>query len=256
MTDTDTRDAVITDPGAVIRELDELWSLGLKDDYKRKPLESLIGSKHDQETFGENPYWDIVRRLPLDPFEWGSEIRVEGYLHDPRVRGRYIASRHQLAKTYAWSIPAPNDIAWIAGLLEGRGVIEVGAGTGYWAWQLSQSGVDVRAYDIAPGGNHWCGTVQYHPVLLGEAEVASLYGDRALFLCWPPYDQPLAADALRAYDGDLLIHAGEGEGGCTGDDDFYRLLSSEWTEIGDSPGHVTFSGIHCWLTAYRRGGAA
>ena len=243
-------------PDTAIRDLEELWASGMVKTFDGKPLRALRDSAHDQETVGDNPYWDIVRRLPLDPFEWGSEIRVEGYLNDPRTRGRYVASRLQLVKAYAWSIPAPNDIAWIAGLVAGRGVLEIGAGTGYWAWQLAQAGVDVRAYDKAPGGNRYCGTTEYHPVLQGGPEVASLYGERALFLCWPPYDDPLAADALRSYDGDLLIHAGEGECGCTGDDEFFRMLNAEWTEIGASPGHVTYSGIHCWLTAYRRGGVS
>lgn len=253
MTTTDF-DRFIVDPQDRVRELDALWAAGLRDRYRGEPMQSLRGSKHDQETVGENPYWDIVRRLPLDPFEFGREIRVEAYVQDRD--DRYIMSRHQLVKTYAWSIPAPNDIAWITGLLDGRNVLEIGAGTGYWAWQLSQAGVDVRAYDVAPGGNRWCGTTQYHPVLQGGPDVAAVYGERALFLCWPPYDDSLAADALRAYDGDLLIHAGEPEGGCTADDEFFRLLARDWTEVGDSPGHVTFSGIHCWLTAYRRRGGA
>lgn len=253
MTTTEDQPLVAAD---TIRDLDELWAHGLRDDYKGTPLKALRDSEHDQETVGDNPYWDIVRRLPLDPFEWGSEIRVEGFLRDPRVRDRYVASRHQLVKTYSWAIPAPNDIAWIGGLLGGRGVLEIGAGTGYWAWQIAQSGVDVRAYDTAPGGNHWCGTTQYHPVLQGGPEVAALYGERALFLCWPPYESPMAADALRVFDGDLLIHAGEPDGGCTGDDDFFRMLVAGWEEIGESPGHVTFSGIHCYLTAFRRKGGA
>ena len=76
--------------------------------------------------------------------------------------------------------------------------------------------------------------------------------DRALFLCWPSYAEPWAAQALACYTGDMLIYAGEGEGGCTADDEFFRLLDAEWEEIGDSPAHISYWGIHCYLTAYRR----
>jgi hypothetical protein len=76
--------------------------------------------------------------------------------------------------------------------------------------------------------------------------------DRALFLCWPSFDDPWAAQALACYAGDLLIYAGEGEGGCTADDEFFKLLEAEWDELEYSPRHVTYRGIHDYLTAYRR----
>jgi len=248
------RDGVITDPAAVVAELDQAWANGQVRNWRDEPHQPFRGSKHDQETVGVNPYWDIVRRLPCDTNTmWSGRTRVEPYVARAGVNAGYLMTRDRLTKSYAWSIPSPQDIAWIAALLDGRGVIEIGAGTGYWAWQLSQANVDVLAYDSAPFGNQWCTNTQYHPVHEGGPEKAAGTPDRALFLCWPPYDDPMAVATLRAYAGDLLIYAGEGAGGCTGDDEFHGLLAADWTEIGDSPGHVTFSGIHCHLTAYRRG---
>jgi len=48
---------------------------------------------------------------------------------------------------------------------------------------------------------------------------------------------------------------GEPEGGCCADDAFFGMLDAEWDEVGDCPHHVTFGGIHCYLTEYRRKGA-
>jgi hypothetical protein len=86
-------------------------------------------------------------------------------------------------------------------------------------------------------GDH--GEVAHHP-------------DRAMLLCWPSYDEPWAAWSLAAYKGDQLFYIGEGPGGCCADDEFFSLLDAEWEEAGDCPAHVSYAGIHCYLTEYRR----
>lgn len=251
---TSQLDRHIADPSAVIADLDAWWAASPKDWYKGDPLTALRQTSHDQVSMTDNPYWEIVRRLPMDRLNsW--ETAVESYVM--RGRSDYMMSRGRLVKSFAWSIPSPSDLSWIAGMVSAHpGIVEIGAGTGYWAGQLSQFGVDVVSYDAEPGGNKYCAEVQYHPVLLGGPDAGAPHSDRALFLCWPPYDEPMAAEALKAYGGDLLIYAGESEYGCTGDEEFFRMLGAEWTELGESPRHVTFGGIHCHLTAYKRGGGS
>jgi hypothetical protein len=87
-------------------------------------------------------------------------------------------------------------------------------------------------------------------VLRDDHSAAARHPDRALFLCWPPMGDPWAARALECSAGDLLIYAAMR--GCCANEEFYQLLDSGWDEIGDSPWHVSFEGINCWLTAYRR----
>lgn len=251
---TDTADAThdtINDPQAIVAALDALWRTNAPLPYSDgRQLQPLLGSRYDQKTVGLNPYWDIVRRLPLDTgMSWTSEIAVDGWR--PMPAGELVVYRHMLTPAYAWAIPSPDDIGWITTLLDGRGVVEIGAGTGYWAWQLAQAGVDVAAYDAKPGGNHYCSPVQYHPVQEGGPRKASQHPDRALLLCWPPYDTAMATETLRAYTGDLLIYVGE-YGGCNADDDFFELLDSDWQSLGGSTRHVTYAGIHCRLDAYQR----
>jgi hypothetical protein len=169
------------------------------------------------------------------------------------------ASRERLAKHYAWSIITPGDVAWTAEQLDGRAVVEVGAGTGYWAWQLEQAGVDVAAYEPNPPGddNGFCKGGPYTTVLVDDASAVKHHQDRALLMVWPPYGGEHARYALSLYEGDLLIYAGEAWGGCTADDGFYELLEAEWEQVSVAPKHVTWWGIHCQLAAYtRKGGAA
>lgn len=244
---------VIEDPAAVIAGLEDMWRIQPPCYYTGAQLPPLHKTIYDQRPAGENPYWDIVRLMPLDSLFsgglWGREVAVDGY--KCHVDGRHVVVRNQLTLTYAWAIPTPADIAWIASLVRGRGIVEIGAGTGYWAWQLSQALVHVVAFDRKPGGNWYCGTTQYHPVHHGGPEQAAKFPNRALMLCWPPFEDPMAADALRAYAGDTLIFIGE-HGGCTGDEEFFKLLAADWVHIGDSPRHVTFTGVHCHVEAYRR----
>lgn len=248
MTDPDT----LPDTSAIISHLDTLWLDNPPTCYDGRALRPLLGSEHDQQPVPAHPYWDIVRRLPLPSWSSGRghAVEVDGFrLIRP---GDGNITRDRLVHTFAWAIPTPGDIAWIASRLDGRPLVEIGAGTGYWAAQLARAGVDVVAFDKEPGGNHWCADVQYHPVHEAGHDAAGDHPGHALMLCWPPYSRPVAADALRAYAGDLLIYIGEPHGGCTADDDFFDALDRDWSLIGRSPHHVTYAGIHCYVEAYRR----
>lgn len=196
-----------------------------------------------------NPYWDVVRQLPVDEL---SRYRPEVNAWDGRHFGLPV-DRQDLAYTYAFAIPSPADIAFLVEQLDGRPVIELGAGTGYWAWQLSQSFVDVLAFDnnLWSKGGRLIGT-QYHPVHEGSIEQLELHANRVLMLCWPDYDTTFAADALTDYTGDLLVYIGEGPGGCCGDDHFGDLLTDQWEHVGSSSGHINFTGIHSDVGVYRR----
>jgi hypothetical protein len=246
----------IIDPGAAVTALKSMWATHPPETWDHKPMVPLHATTYDQESDGINPYWDIVRQLPLSNTDLGSghATQVEGYWSGPG-QDRLFISRHELVKTYAWAIPTPTDIQWIVSVLKGRGVAEIGAGTGYWAWQFTQAGVDVIAVDEFVGDdNTFCGPTRYHLVHNGGPRTAQQHPDRALMLCWPPYGGLMAAQSLEQYAGDLLIYIGEPEGGCTADDDFFRLLDSDWNRIGAAPQHVTFSGIHCYVEAYGRKG--
>lgn len=209
-----------------------------------------------------NPYWEIIREYHLDdPSRFGMPSSFD---------------RHHLCMTFAWSIISPGDVAWMKERLNGRGVVEVGAGKGYWAAQLAQAGVDVVAYDpafvLCPFGspefhsttcedcggsgfvfqNKYATGNPWFPVQRGNHAQVALHPDRTLLLCWPTYDDSWAQRALAVYEGSQLFYAGEGWGGCCADDSFFETLDSEWEEVDRCPAHLTYVGIHCDLTEYRR----
>eukprot|EP00976_Prorocentrum_cordatum_P091331 1188484-Prorocentrum_minimum.AAC.2 len=54
-----------------------------------------------------------------------------------------------LRRIYSWGVPSTEALEEVAHH-SANGVVEMGAGTGYWAWLLRNMGVAVSAYDIHP----------------------------------------------------------------------------------------------------------
>ncbi len=120
-----------------------------------------------------------------------------------------------LSSEYAYVFPGDQHLAMIADL---GPVIEIGAGTGYWAHRLRSAGVDIVAFDQAPPGGE--NINRYHSptplwthVELGDQTVLPAYPDRALFLCWPPLYSSLG-NSLAYYHGTTVAYIGDG-GYCT-----------------------------------------
>jgi len=132
---------------------------------------------------------------------------------------------------YAWAIPNDDALLEIAKYTP---VVEIGAGTGYWAWLLRQLGVDILAFDKNPPNQ--TSKSQFHPnadtwteVLSGDESVLDPIDNRTLFLCWPPSNHPMAFDTLSRFRGSTFLFVGEDWPRCTtGNEDFFRLLTRDW----------------------------
>jgi hypothetical protein len=132
--------------------------------------------------------------------------------------------------TYGFAIPCEEALDAIE-RWSPDGVVEIGAGTGYWAGLLHRRGVDVVAFDIEPAPsprNAWfAGTQPWHPVHPGDHDRVREYPGRTLLLVWPTNNEIWAAAALEAYreaGGRCVVFVGEGPGGRTGDAVFHAML--------------------------------
>lgn len=175
-----------------------------------------------------NPYWDTVKK----------HVSRTGTLYE-----RGDLQCWQFCNKYAWTVTDPASLAFVASFLA-PSAVEIGAGTGYWAWMMAQMGIDIVAYDSAPPNlifNEWhspwdgqagCFTGQlretYYPVVLGGPENLALHSDRTLLLSWPPYRSNMALKCLTYYAGDRLIYIGEGEGGDCATTAFFKHLNKNW----------------------------
>jgi hypothetical protein len=200
-------------------------------------------------TESSNPYWDIVAPFV---FEQGRRRVVNGGRPDGSVRLAYAQTL--LQAMYAYGIPSPETLEWAADFCGDRQVLELGAGRGYWAAQLTRSGLRVEAYDSEPPGKVTnvsfpgaAGQVDaWHPVgdLTEFAGNARNRSDDVLFLCWPPgWGDTMASDALvefKRLDGNRLVYIGEERGGKTGDDAFFDALAAEWELVTQDARYVAW----------------
>lgn len=159
-----------------------------------------------------------------------------------------IRARHELVMSHSWAVPTDEALEAIA-RHSPRGVVEIGAGTGYWTGLLRERGVDVVAYDVEPHHNAQA-DAEWSDVAVGNHLNVLKHPERSLLLCWPPYNSPMAAMALRRYKGGVVLYIGESRGGCNGDEDFHEMLES-WEEI-EYVALPQWPGIHDGLHIYAR----
>ncbi|MEU4316192.1 hypothetical protein [Nocardia sp. NPDC024068] len=183
-----------------------------------------------------NPYWEIVGTAVGT--DRGRRL-VHGGNSNGSVRLGFVQTILQAA--YAYAVPSPETLDWVRTFSGGRTVVELGAGRGYWARQLANQGVAVKAFDSEPpdtSENLSFPATAGQPAVwfpVGGADdfAAELDGDSVLFLCWPPgWGSTMASEALGLFEsrgGRRLVFMGEPKGGKTGDDAFFDRLSSAWS---------------------------
>lgn len=194
----------------------------------------------------DNPYLSEV--LELDPMIL-ERCKPSGWKLEMPPIGPF-AARNKLVKQYAWSIPSPQAIE----ALVSRGpIIEVFAGTGYWASLIKKAGGDIIATDLKPGRNEWCDANPPYTSIseLGAVAAAIAFPERMLFMSWPPMDDA-AYRCLRAYQGPRLAYIGENAGGCTASDKFFDEVEGPFWEHEETISIPQWFGLHDTLNFYRR----
>ena len=156
-------------------------------------------------------------------------------VRDVEVGARSDVTLTHLAQRYSYVLP---DDASLTMLAELGPLVEIAAGTGYWAQRLRSLGVDVVALDQAPPDGDMPN--RYHAplptwteVVQGDHTVLAAHADRALFLCWPPLFSALG-DCLSFYAGKTIAVIGDG-GHRTAR---IRGLNDAFTRVALSPVHA------------------
>jgi len=170
-----------------------------------------------------NPYLKKIRKI----------IDDNSSLSRDELASLLISDRHEIVSNYSFTIPYYDVLKKVASYSP---LVEIGAGSGYWARCLSEIGADIIAYDSFPpgeqshwdwlGGNSWFDDTWYN-IIEGDESAAGHHPDRTLFMAWPMPMSPMAYNALVNYKnagGKTVIYIGDPHPASSGDEHFYSLL--------------------------------
>lgn len=174
----------------------------------------------------------------------GYRLAAEEWSHERWVRENYICR-------FGFAIPTAAVIKKLKSL---GPYVETGAGSGYWSYELKQAGVDVIATDMNPANTkytkeEWKSYLQIEKI--SGFDAVQKYPSRTLLTVWPEYNQRWTSDMLVAYTGSMVVYVGEGEGGCTADDEFHCHLAKYFNCLREIR-IPQFMGLHDRVFIYKR----
>lgn len=204
-------------------------------------------------TIIKNPYYDEFVLLAKQ-YEQPHEPRVGHRLSRENLAVRNISTMHdmfdhreEMVFKYSFSVPHPLTLEWIGKEL-GQYIVEIGAGTGYWAYLFHQMHLSIMAYDKY--SHALSKKEKYYPVLEGdESTLLKLPDFFSLFLCWPGNKTPTAYNCMKNFKGSKMGLVGDIE--CCGDDRFHDLLENEW-QLVDLKTNSTWPFINDVAAIYQR----
>ena len=166
---------------------------------------------------------------------------------------KHWGPREECRKSVCWHVPSKD---LIEECVKYSPLVSVGSGYAFTECKIQDAGGDIIATDISPyKGNTWCkdGKAYMKREKLDAEAAIEKYPDRNVFMAWPPYNTDMAYKvAKKMKKGRVLIYVGEGDGGCTGDDQFHTYLYKNFKEI-EADSHITsWWGIHDRVMIYRK----
>lgn len=192
-------------------------------------LELFYTRVYDLLTLARFTYFPVRRGFSSCQSWKSSTCRLHARLNHTSVL--YLRSMiAPLRRLFSWGVPTSDALNFVQLAVDQENMLEVGAGTGYWASLLRQQNVYIIPTDVHPC--HVQGTNGFHclhsgnvppfcRVLKGRpAILRKLVDFRYLFICWPPREQDfwlpsleftnMAFNALKYFRGETLLFVGEG----------------------------------------------
>lgn len=153
----------------------------------------------------------------------------------------------------SWHIPSDSLIDLLKSYSP---IVSVGSGLAYTEKMVLEKGGEIVATDLYPDKtNKWC-TGEFNRMGIDKkssSEAVKAYPDRNVFMAWPPYDNPMAFETVKAMEvGRFLIYIGEGYGGCTGDDNLFHYLDSHFEEKETGARVTSWEMVHDRVRVYKK----
>jgi hypothetical protein len=161
--------------------------------------------------------------------------------------------REEFRVKTCWHVPS---LSLLNEMRRHEPLVSVGSGHAYTEALAKERGIDILATDIDPTKqNRWChGNVFYTNVEKLTARQAVIkYSNRNVFMAWPPYDNKMAIQVVKAMKrGRYLIYIGESMHGCTGCDEFFLYLNTNFQKLNTKAKIDNWSGVHDCVYLYKK----
>jgi hypothetical protein len=167
-----------------------------------------------------NPYYEIVKSLdqPQAPGQI-CEYTKNTFRMANMMAGDSL--RLDLCKRYAFSIPDRNAIDF---LLRFSPIVEIGAGTGYWAAMVHQCGGEIACIDKDPAP-----PPLFYPVLQASHRIVRHHFGKTLLVAWPNMQIAERDEMMSYYRGEMFLYIGETD--CEFWDPKWQIMESIVPEI-------------------------
>ena len=185
----------------------------------------------------------------LGLFEKPKSLAVAKNNIDQVNRYNFGMMREWSVKRFGFSVPCTEAVERLKGLSP---LVEVGAGSGYWAKILRDAGADIIATDIGQQSGYSKLWVVDSVERMSADDAIAKWPERNVFVSWPSYDMPWAREMVeKIRPGKMLAYIGEARGGCTADNGFFEVLSKQF-EMVETVRIPQWPGIHDELWILRR----
>src|SRR4029078_774011 len=192
--------------------------------------------------------WDREHNPFLSEWWLGHNSR---HIYDPNYSEKILSEFHARTKCiekYGFAVPTEKILREIL-KVSPKGIVEIGAGTGYWSKLLQLLGADVIACDDGSGLYPFTvGTFfQIEPVSYQQIFRRKDVHERPLLVIRPSVG---TGKIFNGYNGDRVAYVGEIDDGCTGYD---PEIEKTWEMVKQVQIRV-WDGIHDSLGIFKRKG--
>ncbi len=174
-----------------------------------------------------NPAWEIYvflkQYFSLDEsqiFTNDEILELYNRFNEPGIDPIESIRKNFIALKWCCAVPTPEVLSELALFSP---VIEVGAGSGYWANQLSELGVNIIALD---NGTDY--RAEYFDVKQVDTFDFSTCAERTLLLIWPSDNLNWAHDLLNKAKWKKIIYIGEWRDGRMATSSFFDKIQNEF----------------------------
>ena len=174
-----------------------------------------------------NEAWELYQKL-MPYFEMDeSQLCQSDFICE--LSGRFfeintptieIIRSNYFANEWCCAVPDPTSIEKIA---QYSPLLEIGAGNGFWANELSKMGTKIDAFDSGLDYGP-----KFFPVKMIETLDLDEFKDRTLLLIWPSDKLNWPFEIISSHSWQRIIYIGEWKGGRMANDSFFDYLKAHY----------------------------